>query len=108
MTRKYKLSDILFSMNPCSEATEWVTHHMHFETLEGAVRACPRYSWLFWVIVELDDVCDEGRQLYTGAEVFLSSNALVGIQDFLLRPDNLERFACALIERAKQNGIEPT
>lgn len=105
---KYKLSYILFSMDTCSEATEWITHHMNFETLEEAVRACPRYSWLFWVIVELDDVCDEGRQLYTGAEIFLSSNELAGIQEFLLRPENLERLARALIERAKQNGIEPT
>lgn len=105
---KYKLSDILFSMNPCSEATEWITHHMHFETLEEAVRACPYYPWLFWVVVELEGVCIEGSQLYEKAELLRYNRELASVQEFLQLPENLELFACALVEYAKTKGIQPT
>lgn len=101
---KYKLSDILFSMNPCSEATEWITHHMHFETLEEAVQECPFYSWLFWVVEKLDGTCPEGTQLYEEAA---RHRAAFGAVDFLYRPDVMERLAYVLILYAKKKGIQP-
>lgn len=110
---KYKLSDILFSMGPCSEAIVWITHHMHFETFEEAVRECPDAGWLVWVLRELDDggIWDELNNELEHAEAKLpvcTYRAVSELQrSFFLKPANLERFACGLVHYAQRKGIAP-
>lgn len=96
---KYVLSTILFSMNPCSEATAWITHHMHFETFEEAVRACPNSDWLAWLTSELDNY---GIESALFREV-MRHRSIEERRAFFLKPEVMERLARGIIQYSRKD-----
>lgn len=104
ITAQYTLSEILFAMNPCHEATVWIEKEMHFETFAEAIESCPYQSWLSWVAGCVSATLWNDLRV---AVVTKTTPPVLTAREFFLRPENLERFADALIAFAKDKGLKP-
>lgn len=112
---KYKLSTILFKMGPCDDAHWWITNSMQFETFKEAVEACPNPRWLMWVLLHTESPKDSfssklPNEMWNISRVlrFDAPNGSAELKKLFLDPAYLERFAYAIIQYAKREGIKPT